>query len=172
MPRCLTLSGLILLAGCSTVPRPSPEAASVLRHAPAAASTGSLRSPAVYRNTAAGPVPSRTQTGRYAYLANGAEAAQVDPLLAIIDVRLPSTLTTVGEAADYLLKRSGYCLMTPDTAEVRHLLQLPLPTVHRHLGPMTLREALLALAGQAYALVVDEVYREIGYRVVPAGETL
>jgi conjugative transfer region protein (TIGR03748 family) len=172
MLRCLTLSGLILLAGCTTVPRPVPMPGSASRHAPIDTAAGALRPPAVYRNTAAGPAPSRTQTGRYAYLQNGAETAQIDPLLAIIDVRLPSTLTTVGEAADYLLKRSGYCLMTPDTAEVRHLLRLPLPTVHRHLGPMTLREALLALAGQAYALVVDEVYREIGYRVIPAGETL
>jgi conjugative transfer region protein (TIGR03748 family) len=172
MLRCLTFSGLILLAGCTAVPRPVPEPTSISRHAPAAAPTGSLRPPAVYRNTAVGPAPTRTQTGRYSYLQNGAEAAQIDPLLAIIDVRLPSTLTNVGDAADYLLKRSGYCLMTPDTAEVRHLLQLPLPSVHRHLGPMTLREALLALAGQAYALVVDEVYREIGYRVIPAGETL
>lgn len=162
----LLLVSLALLAGCAPAkrPPPPPEAASGV---PSSATPD--RPPAVYHSQAAGAVPSRTRTGRYFYVANGAEAAQVDPLLAIIEVRIPSTLTTVEEAVDYLLKRSGYCLMEPTAAEVRHLLHLPLPGVHRHPGPMTLREALLALGGQAFDLVVDEVYREVGYRVAPAG---
>lgn len=162
----------LLLAGCvSARPRaPMPEAipSGSLPEAGALA-PASVRAPAVYANPAAGPASERTRTGRYSYVANGATAAQIDPLLAIIEVRLPRNLTTVEDAADYLLKRSGYCLMEPAAAEVRHLLRLPIPDVHRHLGPMTLREALLALGGQAYALVVDEVYREVGFKVVPAG---
>ncbi len=123
------------------------------------------RVPEVYRLGKASPVPGRTQTGRYSFLVNGTEAAQADPLLVVIDVSLPQSLSTVEDAADYLLKRSGYCLMDPATREVRHLFGLPIPSVHRHLGPMTLREALLALGGRAYELVVDDVYREVGYRV-------
>ena len=132
------------------------------------------RVPEVYRLGKASPVPGRTQTGRYSFLVNGTEAAQADPLLVIIDVGLPSSLSTVEDAADYLLKRSGYCLMDPATREVKHLFGLPLPSVHRHLGPMTLRDALLALGGRAYELVVDDVYREVGYRVAAtqAGGTL
>jgi conjugative transfer region protein (TIGR03748 family) len=159
----------LLAAGCSATPRPPVTPAGA--HGTSVATASSVRRPAVYENPGAGAAPDRTRTGRYSYLANGATAAQIDPLLAVIEIRLPHSLTTLEEAADYLLRRSGYCLMAPDAGEVRHLLRLPIPDVHRHLGPMTLREALLALGGQAYALVVDEVYREIGYQVVPAGST-
>jgi conjugative transfer region protein (TIGR03748 family) len=165
----------LLAAGCTPVKRPpvmpaAPQGAP-LAGAPGAAASP-VRRPAVYENPGATVVPDRTRTGRYSYLVNGATAAQIDPLLTIIEVRLPHSLTSIEEAADYLLRRSGYCLMEPDSAEVRHLLRLPLPDVHRHLGPMTLREALLALGGKAYALVVDEVYREIGFKIVPTGGTL
>ena len=58
------------------------------------------RVPEVYRLGKASPVPGRTQTGRYSFLVNGTEAAQADPLLVIIDVGLPSSLSTVEDAAD------------------------------------------------------------------------
>jgi conjugative transfer region protein (TIGR03748 family) len=148
---------IAVLAGCAP-PRPVPLAVPTehplvtYRHRPMAASE-----------------PARTPTGRYSFVANGPEPAQVDPLLALIDVHLPPDLRTVEEAADYLLKRSGYCLRAPESPEARHLLRQPLPDVHRHLGPMTLRDALLTLGGRAFQLVVDEVYREVGYRIPLAG---
>lgn len=110
------------------------------------------------------------QTGRYSYVK--AAPRDVDPLQTIVDVRLPSGLATVGEAADYLLKRSGYCLVDPDPADraVAHLLERPIPDIHRHLGPMTLRDALLALGGKAYRLAIDDAYREVGYQTL-AGES-
>jgi len=40
--------------------------------------------------------------------------------------------------------------------------------VHRHLGPISLREALLTLGGKAFLVNVDYVYRKIGYHVSPA----
>lgn len=161
-PRTATLLLLpALAAGCAADKAPS--AAALAR---AAAPERTL---AVYRNGEAGPAPGRTQTGRYSYVANGPAAAQVDPLLAVIDVNLPQSLATVGDAADYLLGRTGYCLMAPGAAETRHLLGLPLPSVHRHLGPMTLRDALLALGGRAYELAVDDTYREVGYRAIAGG---
>jgi conjugative transfer region protein (TIGR03748 family) len=169
--RLILLALAAVLAGCTSSKRPPllPEdAARGPQSGVPGSAAFSIRRPAVYENPNAGDAPERTRTGRYSYLANGATAAQIDPLLAIIEVRLPHRLTTLEEAADYLLRRSGYCLQEPDSSEVRHLLRLPIPDVHRHLGPMTLREALLALGGQAYALVVDEVYREVGFKVVPA----
>ncbi|MGZ8246170.1 PFGI-1 class ICE element type IV pilus protein PilL2 [Methylomagnum sp.] len=155
MPRPATALPLLALLVTGCAPSAAPPAG-----------VASLRQSVAYRNPAGAAPPERTQTGRYSYVANGPAAAQIDPLLAIIEVRLPQGLDTVGLAADYLLKRSGYCLMEPGATEVRHLLRLPLPEVHRHLGPMTLREALLALGGTAYELVVDPVYREVGYRVI------
>ncbi|MFM8330829.1 MAG: integrating conjugative element protein pill, pfgi-1 [Candidatus Methylumidiphilus sp.] len=109
------------------------------------------------------------QTGRYSYTAVGAQAAQVDPLLAVIDVRLPPDVATVEQAIHYLLNRSGFNLLPPDPGDqpVSYLLNQPLPEVHRHLGPVSLREALLTLGGKAFQVNVDYVYRKVSYQVSP-----
>ena len=52
-----------------------------------------------------GPAPT-ARTGRYSYVDAVAQPAQVDPLLAVIDVHLPPDIATVGEAVNYLLRRS------------------------------------------------------------------
>jgi type IV pili sensor histidine kinase/response regulator len=148
-----------VLAGCASKAPLGPAGK-------AGTSTAADRPLAAFRNPAPGRPEERTATGRYSYVANGATVAQIDPLLAIIEVRVPGSVASVGDAADYLLKRTGYCLMEPATREARAMLGLPLPELHRRLGPMTLREALLALGGQAFELVIDEVYREVGYRVI------
>jgi type IV pili sensor histidine kinase/response regulator len=44
---------------------------------------------------------------------------------------------------------------------VTELYALPLPAAHRHLGPMTLRDALLTLAGPAWELHADDRARQI-----------
>ena len=80
-------------------------------------------------------------------------------------VRFPKRIQTLGEAVRYLLQRSGYRLATaeaigPDTVA---LFALPLPAVHRSLGPMTLRDALETLAGPAFHLVQDPVHRLITF---------
>ena len=79
----------------------------------------------------------------------------------------------------YLLQRSGYRLAaTESTApETLALFALPLAAVHRHLGPMTLREALETLAGPAFHLVQDPVHRLITFeqcavKQVAAHETM
>ncbi|HHW2894027.1 TPA: integrating conjugative element protein pill, pfgi-1, partial [Pseudomonas aeruginosa] len=41
------------------------------------------------------------------------------------------------------------------------LYSLPLPLAHQRLGPMTLRDALLTLAGPAWALHADDQTRQI-----------
>jgi type IV pili sensor histidine kinase/response regulator len=67
------------------------------------------------------------------------------------------------EAPEFIpvvLKRSGYQLCETPSA-VTELYALPLPAAHRHLGPMTLRDALLTLAGPAWELHADERARQI-----------
>jgi type IV pili sensor histidine kinase/response regulator len=65
---------------------------------------------------------------------------------------------TVGEALHHVLRQSGYRLCeSPDAA----LSALPLPAAHRRLGPMTLRDALLTLAGPAWNLSVDDFSRQV-----------
>ncbi|MCB1871754.1 MAG: hypothetical protein KDI49_07080, partial [Gammaproteobacteria bacterium] len=74
-------------------------------------------------------------------------------------------IQTLGEAVRYLLQRSGYRLAKiestgPDTVT---LFALPLPVVHRSLGPMTLRDALKTLAGPTFNLVQDPVHRLVTF---------
>jgi len=109
------------------------------------------------------------RAGRYTAVAPVASAAQRDPLAVIVSVHFPSRVTTVHEALTYLLERSGYRLATGSTADPRLpvLLARPLPAVHRNLTHLTLENALRALAGDAFELVVDPAHRLVSFELVP-----
>ena len=99
--------------------------------------------------------------GRYTLVELAPTAAQRDLLLQTIDVSMPEDArATVGDGLRHVLKRSGYQLCETPSA-VTELYALPLPAAHRHLGPMTLRDALLTLAGPAWELHADERARQI-----------
>ena len=84
-----------------------------------------------------------------------------DLLLQTIDVSMPEDArATVGDGLRHVLKRSGYGLCQTAHAVIE-LYALPLPAVHLHLGPMTLRDALLTLAGPAWELHADDRARQI-----------
>ncbi len=105
------------------------------------------------------------QVGRYSVIAAVPTEAQADLLATTLTVRFPERIQTLGEAVRYLLKRSGYRLakiesIGPDTVT---LFALPLPAVHRSLGPMSLRDALATLAGPAFNLVQDPVHRLVTF---------
>lgn len=109
----------------------------------------------------ANPQANAVQTGRYSILTAKPTEAQVELLATTVMIRFPQRIQTVGEAVHYLLQRSGYRLVPADflDPEAAALLALPLPAVHRSLGPMTLRDALTTLAGPAFQLVQDPVHR-------------
>ena len=67
----------------------------------------------------------------------------------------------------FLLARSGYVLAEDSvlSKEAKALLRLPLPHIHRKIGPMTLDRALHTLSGDAFELVVDPVHRKIAYEL-------
>ena len=101
--------------------------------------------------------------GRYAYLTPGSTFAQRHPLqVTLEEARFPQEIATIGEAIDHLLARSGYEL---DRKRSRFaysiLLPQPLPEVHRNLGPIYLSEALSVLAGDAWRLTVNPLYRTV-----------
>lgn len=105
--------------------------------------------------------------------------AQSELLEATVTVQLPDRIQTIGETVRYLLQRSGYRLAATESSapETLALFALPLPAVHRQLGPMTLREALETLAGPAFHLVQDPVHRLITFeqcavKQVAAHETM
>ena len=105
------------------------------------------------------------QVGRYSLFAATPTQAQAKLLSTTMTVRFPNRIQGVGEAVRYLLQRSGYRLANiesigPDTTA---LFALPLPAVHRSLGPMMLRDALETLAGPAFHLVQDPVHRLVTF---------
>ena len=110
------------------------------------------------------------QIGRYSLLSATPTEAQANLLATTITVSFPARIVTVGEAVQYLLQRSGYRLVTgpatgPETAD---LLMLPLPAVHRHLGPITLTQALETLVGPVFRLIHDPVHRLISFELCTA----
>ncbi|MDU0574622.1 PilL N-terminal domain-containing protein [Pseudomonas aeruginosa] len=137
------LSGL--LSGCTTTPAtpdhieaPPDEIASVLDQ---------------------GLVPV-ARYGRYTLIELVPQPAQRDLLRQAVEITIPPTLNaTVGDAMRHVLLRSGYRLC--DGTEAAVLYALPLPAAHLHLGPLLLRDALLVLAGPAWALSVDDRTREV-----------
>ena len=93
---------------------------------------------------------------RYTLVELAPMAAQRDLLLQTIDVSMPEDArATVGDGLRHVLKRSGYGLCQTAHAVIE-LYALPLPAAHLHLGPMTLRDALLTLAGPAWELHADD----------------
>jgi conjugative transfer region protein (TIGR03748 family) len=94
------------------------------------------------------------------------DAAQVDPLEAVVLVSMPrASVSTVGDAVNYLLLRTGYRLAAPREANepAGAILAMPLPEVHRQLGPYTVRTALSVLLGAPFALTVDPAQRLVAY---------
>ncbi len=99
--------------------------------------------------------------GRYTLVELAPAAAQRDLLLQTIDVSMPKDArATVGDGLRHVLKRSGYQLCETAHAVIE-LYALPLPAAHLHLGPMSLRDALLTLAGPAWELHADDRARQV-----------
>lgn len=110
-------------------------------------------------------VAAEVPVARYSTVRPAPSGVQQDPLSAHVDVVLPATVTRIGEAVEALLAPSGYRLASAAAAapERAVLLALPLPEVHRALGPLPLRTALQTLAGPAFTLVEDRVHRLISF---------
>ena len=105
------------------------------------------------------------QVGRYSLFAVTPSEAQADPLQATITVQFPDRILTLGDAIQHLLQQSGYRLAGTDATgpAAAYLMALPLPAVHRSLGPLPLKRALETLAGPAFYLVEDPVHRLVSF---------
>ena len=102
---------------------------------------------------------------RYSVIAPVATSAQADLLEVVVNIRFPRSIDTVGGALQHLLRRSGYRLQEPHTGEeLKNLLpDLPLPEVHRTLGPITLKNALMTLVGPGYRMSGDPLQRSVSF---------
>jgi type IV pili sensor histidine kinase/response regulator len=115
------------------------------------------------------------QVARYSVMPPTATPAQADLMAVVVNIKFPQQVSTVGEALDFLLRRSGYRLVDTDSPAMTILQALPLPAVHRQIGPLTLNNALLTLAGSAYRLSVDPLHRTLSFNATqplpPSGLT-
>ena len=110
------------------------------------------------------------QTDRYTTVKAEATAAQINPLLAMIQIKFPISVQTIGDAVHYILQYSGYDL-TPlgkQSPLVKATLSKPLPIVDRNLGPIQLQSALTVLMGEAvFELEQDPVHRLVSFKLKP-----
>lgn len=114
------------------------------------------------------------QTDRYSAVKPEPTTGQEVPLLTLVTIKYPRQVNTVGQAISYTLKRSGY-RMAPQHAhdpKMKVLIKLPLPEVHRQLGPMTVKQVLNTLSGSAFMLVTDPVHRYISFELMPEYRSL
>ncbi len=109
--------------------------------------------------------PPVIQTGRYSSIQAAPTPSQRKLLHVVISISFPEEIKTIHQALEYLLKRSGYQLVQPQASQIELIgfLRNPLPNVHRHIGPMTLEDALSMLTAPAFTLKQDPVSRLISY---------
>jgi type IV pili sensor histidine kinase/response regulator len=86
-----------------------------------------------------------------------------------IQIHFPQNIQTVGNAIQYLLRFSGYTLLSePErNAALKIMLSHSLPRVDRELGPMRLSDALLILSGPAFYLSEDPLNRVVDFKLKP-----
>ena len=110
---------------------------------------------------AADGAPEHLRLARYTTAAALPDPTLTQPLAVLAHVSFPrDAVTTVGEALDYLLLRTGYRLGDAD-APANALLGLPLPEAHRQLGPYSVHAIAAVLVGSAYELQVSEIDRRV-----------
>ena len=104
------------------------------------------------------------RVARYSTLAPMATTEQQNPLAVIISLHFPQQIHNVSEAIDVLLQRSGYRVDKTISEPAWVVLDdLPLPAVHRDLGPITLDQALRTLAGNEFAMRVNHLKRKVAF---------
>lgn len=160
LPICLALTS-VLLGGCAD--KPSRPAELVADSAiPVNTSHARPVLPDLYLS-----VPEVVRYDRYRLVDISPSQAQRYPLEQIVHLRTPASVSpTVGDGLHYALRDSGYHLCTSD-GQANRLYRLPLPAVQYQMGPIRLNVALQILAGPAWQLLVDDVQREVCYRLRP-----
>lgn len=109
--------------------------------------------------------PHVVRYGRYTMVEVGATAEQADLMSQIIDTRIPSVNPTVRDAMSYVTQMTGFSLCEAESASLGTLYSRPLPAPHYRLGPMSLRDTLQVLAGPAFELRIDPVYRTVCFHL-------
>lgn len=102
------------------------------------------------------------RTGRYQMISLAPRAGERNLLQQVVTIDLPPSMTiSVRDGMRHVLSDSGLRLCSP--LAQAGFFSMPLPAVHRQLGPTTLRTALQVLAGPGWRLTVDHGQRTACY---------
>jgi type IV pili sensor histidine kinase/response regulator len=109
------------------------------------------------------------QTGRYITVSDKLPLAQKNPLEQTVSLTIPAEIQTVGNAVNYLLQNTGYKLLPTKYRldDASELLKQKLPLNDRRLTNTTVKNALLALVGNAYLLLIDPKHRYVSFILNP-----
>ena len=109
------------------------------------------------------------QTGRYITVSDKPVLAQKNALEQTVSLTFPVEIQTVGNAVSYLLQNTGYKLLSTKYRldDANELLKQKLPLNDRKLTNTTVKNALLALAGNSYLLLVDPKHRYVSFALNP-----
>lgn len=144
----------LVLSSCHGPERQSPASGTKPQISPSDAASSLIRD--IYAAS-----PEVVRYDRYTLISTAPAHAQRDLLNQMTDIKMPpETIRTVGDALHYSLLETGWSLCA-DSGSLSVLYDRPLPSVHRHLGPVRLSEALQLLAGPAWQMKADQVLRQI-----------
>jgi conjugative transfer region protein (TIGR03748 family) len=111
-------------------------------------------------------VASVTDVSRYSTVKNEPTQAQVNPLLAIQQMRFSKEISTIEDAVKQWLRHTGYALADKaiQSKDTQEILKQALPQVDRELGPLTVKEGLEILVGKGvFHLVQDPLHRKVNF---------
>ncbi|WP_422452158.1 pili assembly chaperone [Endozoicomonas sp. ALC066] len=112
-------------------------------------------------------VSDEVRMGRYSLVNTSGVAYQNSPLQVVIDTTIPREIINIHDGIEFLLLRSGYKLADPELAspQLQQFYELPIPEVHRDLGPVKLIDVLDIITGEAFTSVIDPVHRLISFEL-------
>lgn len=113
----------------------------------------------------------RYMVSRYTSISTAPSVDQSNPLLTVVSFAFPPAVQTVGQAISYVLDQTGYTIVeTEDLPEqAKIMMSLRLPNIQRKFKFVSVKNALSALAGDAFKLLVDPVRRQVTFVPVFSG---
>lgn len=124
--------------------------------------------PSVWAQTRETAGTDQVQVGRYTTQSAQPTAELAEPLSVNAQLNFPrQTVSTVGQALDYTLIRTGYRMVDPMALsdQARSFLNLPLPESQRRMGPYPVRTILQILLSKTWSLKTDAISRQVWFEL-------
>jgi conjugative transfer region protein (TIGR03748 family) len=106
-------------------------------------------------------LPEDVQIGRYTVAHAAVKSEVAFPLLQLVKIQFGAKTKTVLDAVQDVLTDTGYRLTSEANRDPcsAAMLRAPLPRIQRTMGPIRIVEALRALGGPGFELIVDPIHR-------------